>query len=144
MQEVIIALAGDGGENRRALGRFTLRLGAASSVALAAVALTPLAAVWYERVSGLSHDLAAFAVLPGALLVLLPLLESVQTFERAVLVKAYRTSPISVAVALQLTVTAASFVLLVLVLRLVGAVAIGPALTAGYLSGAVILVLNRR
>jgi len=31
MQEVVIALVGDGGENRRLLGRFSLRVGAASS-----------------------------------------------------------------------------------------------------------------
>jgi hypothetical protein len=144
MQEVVIALAGDGGENHRLLGRFALRLGAASSAALAAVVFTPLAAFWYTTVSGLSPDLAAFAVLPGALLVLLPFLESVQTFERAVLVKSHRTAPISVAVAVQLTVTAAVFTLLVLILKLVGAVAVGPALSLGFLAGAIVLIMTRR
>jgi hypothetical protein len=144
MQEVVIALAGDRGENQRALGRFTLRIGAASSAALALVTLTPLATVWYKTVSGLSPDLAAFAVLPGALLVLLPFLESVQTFERAVLVRSHRTAPISAAVAVQLAVTAASFALLVLVLKVLGAVTIGPALSAGYFAGVLVLVLNRR
>jgi len=144
MQEVVIALAGDGGENHRLLGRFALRLGAASSAALAAVVFTPLAAFWYTTVSGLSPDLAAFAVLPGALLVLLPFLEAVQTFERAVLVKSHRTAPISVAVAVQLAVTAAVFTLLVLVLKLIGAVAVGPALSLGFLAGAVVLIMTRR
>ena len=144
MQEVVIALAGDGGENHRALGRFSLRLGAGSSAALALVALTPLAVVWYETVSGLSAELAAFAVLPGALLVLLPFLESAVAYERALLVRSHRTAPISVAVAVQLAVTAAVFALLVPVLKVVGAVSIGPALTAGYLAGAIVLVLGRR
>jgi hypothetical protein len=144
MQEVVIALAGDDGGNHRALGQFSLCLGAASSAALALVALTPLAAFWYETVSGLSADLAAFAVLPGALLVLLPFLESAVAYERALLVRSHRTTPISVAVAFQLAVTAAVFALLAPVLEVVGAVAIGPALTAGYLAGAAVLVLSRR
>ena len=66
MQEVVIALVGDGGENRRILNRFTLRVGAASTAGLAAVVFTPLATVWYGTVSGLSRDLTAFSVLPGA------------------------------------------------------------------------------
>ncbi len=144
MQEVVIALAGDGGENRQALGRFTLRLGTASSAALALVALTPLAVFWYETVSGLSPDLAAFAILPGALLVALPFLEAAVAYERALLVRSHRTAPISVAVAVQLAVTAAVFALLVPILKVIGAVSIGPALTAGYLAGAIVLVQGRR
>jgi hypothetical protein len=142
MQEVVIALAGDAGENRRVLARFTTRVGAASTAALAAVVFTPLAKVWYRTVSGLSPELAAFALLPGTLLVLLPFLESVLSYQRGVFVKAHRTAPISIAVAVQLAVTAAVFTLMVMVLKTVGAVAIGPALTAGYLTGASVLVLT--
>jgi hypothetical protein len=143
MQEVVIALVGDAGENRRVLARFSLRVGAASTAALAAVLFTPLAKVWYRTVSGLSPDLAMFALLPGALLVLLPFLESVLSYYRGVLVKCHRTAPISIAVAIQLAVTAAVFALMVMGSRTVGAVAVGPALTAGYLSGAAVLVLGR-
>jgi hypothetical protein len=115
-----------------------------STAALAAVLFTPLAKVWYRTVSGLSPDLAAFALLPGVLLVLLPFLESVLSYQRGVFVKAHRTAPISVAVAVQLAVTTAVFTLMVLGLKTVGAVSIGPALTAGYLSGAAVLVFTRR
>jgi hypothetical protein len=144
MQEVVIALVGDAGENRRPLARFSLRIGIFSTVALAAVLFTPLAPVWYRTVSGLAPDLAAFALLPGGLLVLLPFLESVLAYERGVLVKSHRTALISVAVALQLAVTGAAFGLMVLGLKTVGAVAIGPALTAGYAAGVAVLVLTRR
>ena len=144
MQEVVIALAGDDGGNARLLGRFSLRVGVASMAGLAAVAFTPLAAVWYRTVSGLAPDLAAFAVLPGGLLVLLPFLESVLSYERAVLVRTHRTAPISVAVALQLAVTTLVFALMVLILRTVGAIAIGPALTAGYAAGTSYLVLTKK
>ena len=118
-------------------GRRPLRAG------LAAVVFTPLATVWYGTVSGLSPELAAFALLPGALLVLLPFIESVLSYERGVLVKSHRTAPISVAVAVQLAVTTAVFTLMVLVLRTVGAVAIGPALTAGYAAGLAVLLAGR-
>jgi hypothetical protein len=141
MQEVVIALVGDGGENRRILGRFTFWVGTASSAGLAAVVFTPLADVWYGRVSGLSPELTAFSILPGMLLVILPFVESVLSYQRGVLVKAHRTTPISVAVGAQLAVTTAAFVLLVLVLKIVGAVTIGPALTAGYIAGVAVLLL---
>lgn len=139
MQEVVIALIGDDGANRRLLGRFSLRLGVISAAALAVFTISPLGMIWYRRVSGLSPDLAAFSVLPGALLSALPILESLLSFERGALVRAHRTAPISLAVGAQLAVTAAVFAVLVLALKIVGALAIGPALTAGYLTSVALL-----
>lgn len=144
IQEVVIALVGEGGENKRILNRFTLKVGIISTVGLAAVVFTPLATVWYGTVSGLSSELAAFSILPGALLVLLPFLEAVLSYERGVLVRAHRTAPISVAVGVQLAVTTAVFVLMVLVLKTVGADSVGPALTLGYATGVAILIMGRR
>ena len=144
LQEVVIALAGDGPENRRVMRRFTLWLGAGATAGLAAVVFTPLANIWYAAVSGLDPQLAAFAVLPGALLVLLPFLESALAYERGILVRSQRTTPISVAVAVQLAVTAAVFALLIFSLNTVGAAAVGPALTVGYASGLAVLILSRR
>jgi hypothetical protein len=93
-------------------------------------------------VSGLSPDLAAFSILPGALLVLLPFVEAVVAYERGLLVKSHRTTPISVAVGVQLAVTTAVFAVMVLGLKTVGALSIGPSLTAGYAAGAGVLVLG--
>jgi hypothetical protein len=140
MQEVVIALIGDGGENRWILGRFTVRAGAASAIGLAAVVFTPLAAFWYGTVSGLSPDLVAFSLLPGAFLVLIPFIEAILSYQRGVLVKSHRTTPISVAVGVQLGVTTAVFAVMVLVLKMVGAVTVGPALTAGYVAGVAVLM----
>jgi progressive ankylosis protein len=139
MQEVVIALLGDDGENRRLLGRFSLRVGALSAAALALVTISPLGRIWYQQVSGLAPDLAAFSIVPGAFLSLLPILESILSFERGALVRSHRTAPISLAVGAQLAVTTAVFALLVLILKVVGALAIGPALTAGYLTSVAIL-----
>jgi hypothetical protein len=144
MQEVVIALVGGSGENSRVLNRFSLRVGVVSTIGLAAVVFTPLATVWYGTVSGLSRELAAFSVLPGALLVLLPFLEAVLSYERGILVRSHRTAPISVAVGVQLAVTTGAFILMVLALKTVGAVSVGPALTLGYATGVAILVMGRR
>ena len=144
MQEVVIALVGDHGENSRVLNRFTLRVGVISTIGLAAVVFTPLATIWYGTVSGLSRELAAFSILPGALLVLLPFLEAVLAYERGILVRSHLTAPISVAVGVQLAVTTAIFVVMVLILKSVGALSIGPALTVGYAIGVAILVIGRR
>ena len=139
MQEVVIALVGDSLENVRPLRRFSLRVGIFSTLVLAAVVFTPLAPVWYGRVSALSPELTAFSVVPGMLLVLLPFLEAVLSYERGLLVKSHRTAPISVAVAVQLAVTAAAFVLGTGVLKVAGALSVGPALTAGYAAGVTLL-----
>ncbi len=144
MQEVVIALLGESAGNRRMLGRFTVRVGAVSTIGLAAVVFTPLASAWYGTVSGLARDLASFAILPGALLILLPFLEAALAFERGVLVRSHRTAPISVAVGVQLGVTTAAFAVMVLMLKTVGAVSVGPALTAGYVAGVLVLVFTRQ
>jgi hypothetical protein len=144
MQEVVIALLGDGAGNRRMLGLFTVRVGAVSTIGLAAVVFTPLAMAWYHSVSGLARDLASFAILPGALLILLPFLEAALAFERGVLVRTHRTAPIGMAVGVQLGVTTAVFAVMVLMLKTVGAVSVGPALTAGYIAGVLVLVFTRQ
>ena len=144
MQEVIIALVGDACENRRILNRFSIRVGAAATAGLALFVSTPLAGIWYGKVSGLTPDLVAFSMLPGALLVALPILESFLSFERGVLVKAHRTAPIGVGVGVQLAVTIAVFAFMITGLRITGAISVGPAITAGYAAGVVLLVSVRR
>ena len=144
MQEVVIALAGEECENRRILSRFALRVGLLSTAGLAVFVFTPLAAVWYGRVSGLPPDLAAFSILPGALLVALPFLESILSYERGILVKSHRTAPISIAVGIQLAVTIVVFALMILILKVKGAVSVGPALTGGYVVGVAVLTAIRQ
>jgi len=144
IQEVVIACRGDEGMNRGPLRRFSVRLGVIASLGLGAVVLTPLGSFWYRTVSGLTADLAAFAVFPGILLVPLPLLEAILAFQRGVLVRTDRTAPISVAVAGQLAATMAAFALGVLGLGLAGAIVVGPALTLGYLAGNAVLAATIR
>jgi hypothetical protein len=144
VQEVVIALVGDGCENLGLLNRFTQRIGWLSTAGLALFVSTPFAVIWYGAVSGLGREMTSFSILPGVFLVALPFLESRLSFERGLLVKAHRTTPISTAVGIQLAVTIVVFALLVVLLKVRGALTVGPALTAGYAAGVAILAGVRK
>lgn len=109
-QEAAIALMGEEHEHAREVGRFALVLGLGSSLALGLVAFTPLADVWFVKVSGLTPELAAFAVWPARILTPLPALSVLLSYQRAVLVLSRRTRPITVATAVEVATIAALFV----------------------------------
>lgn len=94
-QEAAIALLGRQNEHYRIMRQFGLWLGLATSGGLALVAFTPLASVWLETVSGLSPELAEYAIWPIRIMVPLPALSVLLSLQRAVLVQGRRTSPIS-------------------------------------------------
>ncbi|MDT8340998.1 MAG: hypothetical protein RQ751_05750 [Longimicrobiales bacterium] len=122
-QEAAIALMGDRHEHAPEVWRFALTLGLASSAALGVVAFTPLADLWFVRVSGLTPELARFAVWPARILVPLPALSVFLSYQRAVMVQARRTRPITVATAVEVAVIAVLFVLAGWVAGLVGVTA---------------------
>jgi hypothetical protein len=130
-QEVAIALMGRRFEHVRELSRFALVLGIVASAGLAALALTPLSTLWFQTVSGLSPTLARFAVTPTAVLVPIPLLAVVLSFQRAILVIAQRTRLISWATAIEVTVIALAFPLFGWKIGIVGVTAASVALLAG-------------
>ena len=108
-QEAAIALLGDRHEHAAPVGRFGLVLGISSSAALALVAFTPLADIWFVRISGLEPELARFAVWPARILVPLPALSVWLSYQRAVLVQAHRTAPITWATATDVGLIAVTF-----------------------------------
>jgi len=133
-QEVAIALLGRPSPPVRPVLRFGAGLAIAASAALAAIAWTPLAEVWFGRVSGLSPELVAFALPPTRWLTLLPALSVVLSVQRAVLVRARHTVPITWATALELAGVVAVLAATVRGLDLVGATAAAIALLAGRLA----------
>ncbi|MCU0291529.1 MAG: hypothetical protein MUF10_05995 [Thermoanaerobaculaceae bacterium] len=133
LQEVCIALLGDDRSGRHALASFAAVLAAASTGALALVAFTPAAHIWLERVSGLKPDLAAFALLPLALLVLMPAFEALLNYQRALLVHAHRTPPITWATGIEVAGIALVIAAGTLGFDLVGAVAAASGLVVGRL-----------
>ncbi|MBE3132024.1 MAG: hypothetical protein IMZ55_01000 [Acidobacteria bacterium] len=146
-QEVCIALAGDQGEHAEALAGFARKLGAVTTLGLAIVAFTPLTTVWFQQVSGLSSELAGFAIVPVRVLCLMPALEVILSFERGLLVHAHRTRLITWATAVEVTTIVAVLVVGIRVLDLVGVVAATAGLLAGRSASTLFLVapaLSRR
>jgi hypothetical protein len=119
-QEVALALMGKEFEHVKVLGRFALGLGLASSLGLALIGFTPLSRVWFETVSGLTHELAAFAITPTRILSVLPLWSVLLSYQRAILMQGRFTRPITAA-----TVVEVSGILLMLMALIHGVELVG-------------------
>lgn len=133
-QETCIALLGDDRRGQPPLASFGLLLAVASSGALGIMAFTPAAHLWLEGVAGLSRDLATLAVGPLAVLVLLPALEVLVNFQRALLVHARRTPPITWATAIEVAGIALVIAVATAGFDLVGAVAAAVGILLGRLA----------
>ncbi len=94
-QEVGIALMGNKKEGYPKLRNFALLLGIVIVGLLGLIAFTPLSKIWFYNISGLSADLTGFAKLPLMILVLMPGLSVLLSFQTAVLVNAHNTKPIT-------------------------------------------------
>jgi progressive ankylosis protein len=133
-QETVIALVGRGHENVRVLARFGAGVGFAAAAGLGLVAFTPLARFWFETVSGLTPELAAFALTPTRILVVLPIVAVTIAFQHAILVHGRTTRPITAATAIEVTVIALLFVIVGWRLGMVGVAAASVALVGGRLA----------
>ena len=100
-QEVGVALIGRSGEHRQEIARASRLLAWVASLVLAGVLFTPLAHIWFQRVSGLPPGLAEFALLPARLLVLLPAMEYWLSYQRSRFILGGQTRLITVATALE-------------------------------------------
>ena len=85
-QEVAIALLARREDNLAPATRFAAGLGIAASAGLAVIAWTPLAELWFETISGLSAELARFALPPTRILTVLPALSVLLSLQRGLLV----------------------------------------------------------
>jgi hypothetical protein len=140
-QEAGIALMGKQHEHIRSLARFAAVLGLAALGCLALVAFTPLADFWFITLSGLSPELAEFAILPTAILVPIPFFSVLLSFQRGILVVARRTRPITVATALEVSGIALLFPLLGWKLEMVGVTAAAVAILIGRMASTFFLIL---
>jgi hypothetical protein len=132
-QEVGIALMGKSHEHILPLARFATVLGLATMGCLALVAFTPLADFWFVSVSGLTPELAEFALVPTAILVPIAFLSVLLSFQRGILVVARRTRPITVATALEVGGIAVLFPLLGWRAGMIGVTAAATAILFGRL-----------
>jgi len=122
-QEVKIALIGERRQNYRTLANFAVYMGIVVTVLISVLAFTPLADLWFVRVSGLTNELADLSYLPLKILILLPALTVLLNFQRSTLIANGTTGPISVATALELAGIIAMLLVLVVFLNMTGVVA---------------------
>lgn len=139
-QEVAVALTGGEPARERTIGRVAAGLAAASVALLGMVLFTPLAPVWFVTVSGLTPDLARFALTPARLIAVVPALDYLLSLQRGLLVLARRTRVITAATAVEMGAIVITLTVGVTRLEMVGAVAAATALLVGRLSGNAYLV----
>ncbi|MCP4674458.1 MAG: hypothetical protein GY854_02865 [Deltaproteobacteria bacterium] len=142
-QEVGIALMGDDHEHYKELRNFAILLGLASTACLGIIAFTPLSRIWYEQVSGLSPALIALAFIPTCIQAGVPLLEVLLSFQRAVLVKAGSTAPITWATLTEVIVIIGVLLLAINVADWIGATAAALAILVGHLASNLYLIPAR-
>jgi len=145
-QEVVIALMGEKREGYASLKRFTIILGTITSMLLGLIAFTPAAHVWFRQISGLSAQLAAFAVLPTRILVLMPALSVLISWQRANLVHIRRTGPITWATVIEISGIVLTLIVSIRYLNIMGAVAAASAFLIGRLGANIWLAMpgNKR
>lgn len=130
-QEVTIALMGERFAHLPELRTFAVRLGLVLSAGLGLLGLTPLSSVWFETISGLTPELARYAIPATAILVPLPFMATLLSLARGVVVTAHDTRHVTVATALEVV-----SILVVFPLLSFGAGVVGvTAAAAGFLLG---------
>jgi hypothetical protein len=130
-QEVLIALVGDRKQNYPSLRNFAIILGSAVTLLLGIIAFTPLANVWFVRVSGLTTELADLAYAPLKIMLLLPALSVLLSFQRSTLVVASTTKPISVATGIELLTIVLSLLVCIAYFNMIGVIAASIAFIIG-------------
>ncbi len=139
-QEAAIALMGKRFEHFHELARFATGLAIVASAGITLVAFTPLADFWFVTVSGLTPDLAAFALTPTKIMAPIPALSVLLSFQRAIQVQGRRTRPITVATVIEVVTIAALFPLFGFGVGMVGVTAASIAFLAGRTGGVVFLL----
>ncbi|MDX2413913.1 MAG: hypothetical protein QNK33_01865 [Bacteroidales bacterium] len=130
-QEVNIALIGEEKQNYQILKNFAIYLGIVVTVGISIIAFTPLAKIWFIKVSGLSLELADMSYLPLKIMILLPAMTVLLNFQRSSLVSNGTTRPISTATALELITIILVLFVCVVSFNMVGVVAASIAFMAG-------------
>ncbi len=130
-QEVNIALLGRGKHNFDILRSFAISMGTVVTLLITLMAFTPLADLWFVNVSGLTKELADLSYLPLKIMILLPALTLIMSFQRSTLVLGGKTGPISVSTAIELVVIVLVLFIGTSILNLPGVVAAALSFVAG-------------
>lgn len=99
--EVAIATLKGGQQNREIIKVFAIYLGIALGGGLSLIAFTPLNVVWFATLSGLSTELVELAIPPLQIMAIFPALTVAIGYQRAILIDAGRTLPVTLATAVE-------------------------------------------
>jgi hypothetical protein len=132
--EVVVALLGKKNEKYIPLRNFAWVLGIIVVGTLAMIAFTPMAAVWFCHVAGLSLELADFSYLPTQIMAILPGLTLLISLQRGILVNTKHTSPITWATIIEVGIIIGVLFISITYLDVVGASAAAYAFTLGRLA----------
>lgn len=132
--EVVVALIGEDFKGYLPLRRFAVMLGSGVVCGLGLIAFTPLSEWWFEVVSGLSTELADFALTPTRILVLMPALSVLLSFQRGILVMGNKTATVSIATGIEVSAIIIILSIAIYYLNAIGAIAAAVAFILGRLS----------
>jgi len=132
-QEVGIALLGKKNKNFKLLRNYATILGLSVITGLCLITFTPLSFIWFNKVSGLSLELTNFARLPARILSVLPGLTVLISFQRAILVKREKTTPITIATSIEVLTIFILLAAFTVGFNVIGAVAAAMAIMTGRL-----------
>ena len=131
--EVAISLLRDGEQNRPVVRTFALQLGLALGGGLSLIAFTPLNVFWFSTLSGLPPELVSMAIPPLQIMALFPALTVAIGYQRALLIDAGKTVPVTLGTAVEATGIFTILALLVLYSPLAGVTAAALAYVGGRL-----------
>ncbi len=132
-QEVSITFLGEKNEGLKPLAKFAGILAIFVTTAMLLIGFTPGHDFWFGTVSGLSRELVDFARLPVRILILLPALSVLLSFQRSVLVTHKNTRPITWGTVVEVGLISLTLWMFVEPLAMIGAVAAALALLIGRL-----------
>jgi len=138
--ETVVALLGKKNEGYIPLRNFAWVLGIAVTTGLAVIAFTPLAAVWFHHISGLSVELTRFSSLPTRILTILPGLTVFISLQQGILVNSRHTNPITWASIIEVASIMGVLWVSITCLDWIGAVAASFAYTFGRLCANIFLL----
>ncbi len=143
-QEAAITLLGKTPENDRKVASFARVLGSSLAVGLLITAFTPLAGYWFSEVSGLSRELTTLALRPLMIMGLFPATTVMLSYQRAVLVKAGHTSPITTATIIEVLGIIVVLYITIIHLSFVGATAAASAFMLGRIAATTYLYFQAK
>jgi hypothetical protein len=133
--EVVVALLGQGRKYFSQIRNFAVLISAATVLGLAVIAYTPLSLVWLTDVSGLTPELANFALSPMKILALFPALSVLLSLQRGTLIHSHRTPPITRATLLEVITVSIVLAVGIHIFDLIGATAAALAILSGRIVG---------